>query len=67
MKTGTVYCISCEKTFNVYIHKKENQGDHINSIDSCKHHEKSNTNRKSVHKLQPQHYEKWKSLRRKNG
>lgn len=38
MKTGTVVCGQCNKTFNVYIHKLETQGSHVNTIDNCKHH-----------------------------
>jgi len=39
MKSGTVHCISCKKTFNVYTHKSEKQGAHITSVDSCSYHE----------------------------
>jgi len=38
MKTGTVLCEQCNKTFSVYIHRLETQGSHINTITNCKHH-----------------------------
>lgn len=50
MKTGTVLCNQCNKTFSVYIHRLETQGNHINTIDNCKHHSNNNNKKNTVHK-----------------